>query len=110
MNIFIPLGGKGERFVKNGYTAPKPLIKIFEKTMIEYVLDNLKINEDVKVFIIYDSKLNEYNFSEFIHNKYSHINFVEVKNTKGAAETLYFGIDYILQNYQYHIFFWPFLI
>jgi CTP:phosphocholine cytidylyltransferase-like protein len=35
MNIIIPLGGRGERFSKNGYTQPKPLITIFEKSMIE---------------------------------------------------------------------------
>ena len=102
MNIFIPLGGKGERFVKKGFNTPKPLINIFEKSMIEYVLDNLSINDSIKVFIIYDYKLNDFNFSEFIRNKYLNINFVEVNNTKGAAETLYFGIEYILQNHQYH--------
>ncbi len=26
MNIIIPLGGKGERFYKEGYSQPKPLI------------------------------------------------------------------------------------
>ena len=31
MNIIIPLGGKGERFKINGFTSPKPLIKIFDK-------------------------------------------------------------------------------
>ena len=31
MNIIIPLGGKGQRFLKNGYTKPKPLIKILDK-------------------------------------------------------------------------------
>lgn len=30
MNIIIPLAGKGERFQKNGFTSPKPLIKIFQ--------------------------------------------------------------------------------
>ena len=28
MNIIIPLGGKGERFQKEGYLDPKPLIKV----------------------------------------------------------------------------------
>ena len=31
MNIIIPLGGKGERFLTQGYDKPKPLIKIFDK-------------------------------------------------------------------------------
>ena len=51
MNIIIPLGGKGERFSKNGYKQVKPLINIFDKKMIEYVLDNLNISIQDKVFI-----------------------------------------------------------
>ena len=31
MNIIIPLGGKGERFFKEGYNFPKPLIQIYDK-------------------------------------------------------------------------------
>lgn len=53
MNIIIPLGGKGERFVKEGYLQPKPLIKILNKEMIFYVLDNLELSKDDKIFIIY---------------------------------------------------------
>ena len=39
MNIIIPLGGKGERFKKEGYISPKPLIKVLDKEIIFYVLD-----------------------------------------------------------------------
>lgn len=102
MNIIIPLGGKGERFSKKGFLQPKPLIEIFDKTMIEYVIDNLTLNEEDKLFIIYDSTLNSYDFSKYILNKYPFINFVEVKETSGASETLYLGIDYIFKNYTYH--------
>jgi HAD superfamily hydrolase (TIGR01509 family) len=102
MNIIIPLGGKGERFSKNGYNQPKPLIPIFEKCMIEYVIDNLKISKEDSVFIIYNSKLDNFNFREYITTKYSYIKFVEINDTKGAVETLYIGIDYILQNYSYN--------
>lgn len=106
MNIIIPLGGKGERFSKNGYVQPKPLIPIFEKCMLEYVLDNLNISNESperdKVFIIYDSKLDMFNFKEFINNKYKFVKLIQVNNTKGAVETLFLGITYILSNYTYH--------
>ena len=102
MNIIIPLGGKGERFLKNGYTQPKPLIPIFEKVMIEYVLDNLHINNFDKVFIIYNNNLDNYNFSKHITDKYTFINLIKVNDTKGACETLLLGIDYILNNYTYY--------
>jgi NDP-sugar pyrophosphorylase family protein len=41
MNIIIPMGRKGEHFAKEGYMKPKALIDVFEKTMIETVIDNL---------------------------------------------------------------------
>jgi len=102
MNIIIPLGGKGERFLKNGYTEPKPLIKIFEKYMIEYVIDNLIIHEEDKLFIIYNKNLDNFNFSEHINKKYSFINLIKINDTKGAVETLYLGLTNILNNNSYN--------
>ena len=102
MNIIIPLGGKGERFIKNGYTKPKPLINIFEKCMIDYVLDNLYISNNDKVFIIYNKNLNNYDFDQYINTKFSFINLIKINDTKGASETLYLGIKYILNNYDYN--------
>jgi len=102
MNIIIPLGGKGERFLKNGYTQPKPLIPILDKCMIEYVLDNLTISSDDHIFIIYNEKLDNYNFSQYISKKYPFIHFIKINDTKGAVETLFIGIQYILNNYNYN--------
>jgi HAD superfamily hydrolase (TIGR01509 family) len=102
MNIIIPLGGKGERFSKMGYTQPKPLIKIFDKCMIEYVLDNLNISKDDNIFIIYNKNLEIYDFEKYVKSKYSSINFIKINDTKGAAETLFVGTDIILNNYNYH--------
>ena len=102
MNIIIPLGGKGERFINYGYIEPKPLIKIFEKCMIEYVIDNLIYSSEDKIFIIYNSKLDNYNFKEYIENKYKCINLIKINDTKGAVETLSLGIEYIMNNYNYN--------
>jgi len=99
MNIIIPLGGKGERFYKNGYKQPKPLIPIFDKCMIEYVIDNLNLSNEDRVYIIYNSKLDNYSFCEFINKKYPFINLIKIMDdTKGAVETLYIGLQNILVN------------
>jgi len=102
MNIIIPLGGKGERFSKNGYINPKPLIPIFEKCMIEYVLDNLTIKDNDKIFIIYNLNLDNFGFSQYILNKYPFVHLIKINDTKGAVETLSLGIEYILNNHTYH--------
>ena len=103
MNIIIPLGGKGERFRNEGYLLPKPLIKIFEKEIIFYVLDNLSLNKDDNIFIIYSQELTEYNFEEIILSKYPNVNLIGLnKQTKGAAETLFIGIKEIIHKHKYH--------
>jgi beta-phosphoglucomutase len=102
MNIIIPLGGKGERFIKEGYTEPKALIKIFEKRMIQYVIDNISIGGDDKVFMIYNNYLDKFSFSDFITKTYPFIKLIRLENnTSGASETLSIGIQYILEHYQY---------
>ena len=37
MNIIIPLGGKGERFQKEGYKEPKPLKLLIRDSLLVYV-------------------------------------------------------------------------
>jgi HAD superfamily hydrolase (TIGR01509 family) len=102
MNIIIPIGGKGERFSKQGYNEPKPLISIMDKLMIEYVLDNLTIREDDQVFILYNHNLEKYNFKNFISDKYKQIIVISIPDTKGAVETLRIGLDIILERFEHH--------
>jgi beta-phosphoglucomutase-like phosphatase (HAD superfamily)/molybdopterin-guanine dinucleotide biosynthesis protein A len=103
MNIIIPLGGKGERFKNEGYLLPKALIKIFDKEIIFYVLDNLSLNEDDNIFIIYNNELSDYNFEEIILNKYPNMNLIKLnKQTKGATETLFVGINEIINNFKHN--------
>ena len=99
MNIIIPIGGRGERFKNEGYIKSKPMIEIFEKSMISYVLGNLNINETDTLYIIYNTKLEKDNFVQVIKNSYPFINLIALsKDTRGAAETLYLGLRNIINN------------
>jgi len=91
INIIIPLGGKGERFVQCGYTVPKALISIFNKPMIFHVLDNLCIQPLDNVIIVYHHTLD---IEQLIHSKYPFIHLVKLdKQTSGASETVKIGIS-----------------
>ena len=95
MNIIIPIGGKGERFLNCGYKEKKPLINILGKPMIYYVLDNLQITPDDKVFIIYYD-IDDSVFKNIILEKYPYINFIKINfQTRGAAETIVEGLKKI---------------
>lgn len=101
MNIIIPLCGIGDRFLKAGYKQPKPLIDVFEKKMIHHVLDSLVLEENDTIFIVYHTSLDAYNFRDIVDYDTSHTNihYIPINyRTQGAAETVLFGIQYILQN------------
>ena len=89
MIIIIPLGGIGKRFSDLGYTEPKPLIKANGKEIIFWVLDNLKIQKEDKLFIVYNNLLEKYNFERVVNYKNNRINFLKLKkNTRGPVETI----------------------
>jgi HAD superfamily hydrolase (TIGR01509 family) len=103
MNIIIPLCGIGKRFTDAGFTKPKPLIDIFDKTLIIKVIECLKLDSEDKIFIIYHESLNEFNFCDIILTKHPFIELVPIKKrTLGAAETVLFGIEYILEKKDYN--------
>ncbi len=56
LNIVIPMAGEGSRFLKEGYSLPKPFIDIEGKMMIERVLDGLKYNNSTKYTLIIQEK------------------------------------------------------
>ena len=82
MNIVIPMAGRGERFTKEGFVKPKPLIEINNKTMIEYALDSLNLDGRY-IFIVYKYS------DESINTKLINI----LNKTKPGCEII--QIDYI---------------
>lgn len=90
MNIIIPLGGKGERFVNNGFVVPKALIPIYGKPMIFHVIDNLVTHPEDNIIIVYNNSLDEHNFASRVQDKYPRIKLVRLsKQTSGAASKRY---------------------
>jgi HAD superfamily hydrolase (TIGR01509 family) len=102
MNIIIPLAGLGERFQKEGYTVPKPLIPVLGKPILFYVLDNVRLQPEDKVYILYNSSLKDHNFTEIVSERYPHVHLIEMPSTRGAAETIQLGIERILEGYSPH--------
>lgn len=49
MNILVLMAGRGQRFVKEGYTKPKPLIEVNGKTILQWTTESCPyINHDGK--------------------------------------------------------------
>lgn len=92
INIVIPMAGIGSRFLKAGYSVPKPFINIEGKTMIERVLDNLlSFNfSQVKVYLIALKEHIETRKDDIRKIKANYnVEFVPISNfTDGAACTV----------------------
>jgi beta-phosphoglucomutase-like phosphatase (HAD superfamily)/choline kinase len=96
MNIIIPLCGRGERF-KVKTNLIKPLIPVFEKEIIFYILDNIYQSKiEKEIYIIINKNTNNTNIINLINSKYPEIKFIDIINeTRGAIETVLLGINNI---------------
>lgn len=65
MKIIVPMAGLGDRFISKGYTEPKPLIKVNNKMIIEYIIDMFP-NEDDYIFICNEIHIKDTNMSEIL--------------------------------------------
>jgi beta-phosphoglucomutase len=104
MNIIIPIGGRGERFLKT-HKHPKPLIPIYGTPMIQYVLDHLitmnqldtNTQSDYRIYIIHKSNIDIcINTSKYDSDNSGNVFYIPIsQDTKGAAETVMYGLKYI---------------
>lgn len=93
MNIIIPLGGLGSRFLETGYRLPKPLINLMLKPILFWLLDCLSVSRTDHVIIVCNKRLKQYRFKELIHKTYKNITVLYLDHdTRGAAETVLHGL------------------
>lgn len=92
MNIVITMAGLGSRFKKAGYTQPKYMIEVHEKTLFDWSMESLVgFNDGNEKYIFIVRK--EDNSSDFIKNKMSkrginNIEIIELDSlTDGQATT-----------------------
>ncbi|WP_440113304.1 glycosyltransferase family 2 protein [Paenibacillus sp. QZ-Y1] len=99
MNIVITMGGMGSRFFKAGYTLPKYMIEVKNKTLFEWSiisLRNFKIDNNKFIFIV----KKEDNAVEFILEKCKYIgidmpDIIEIGAlTDGQATTAMLAKEY----------------
>jgi dTDP-glucose pyrophosphorylase len=89
LNVVIPMAGAGSRFVKAGYKKPKPFIDVYGKTMIERVLDNLKMDDARFILVARAQHLfSERDSVELIRRRYNCEVIGIDKLTEGAACTI----------------------
>jgi dTDP-glucose pyrophosphorylase len=97
INIVIPMAGAGSRFVKQGFSDPKPLININGVPMIRLVIENLrpKFNHQF-IFICQQSHLESYQLADKLNQWAPNSIIISINEiTEGAACTVLKAQKYI---------------
>jgi NDP-sugar pyrophosphorylase family protein len=100
MNIVIPMAGLGSRFQKVGVKAPKPLIEVLGKTLIEYSVKSFDV-EGRFIFITREFDDPEHNKTLSALLKKLRPESIEIRTktpTSGATETALLASTYIDNN------------
>ena len=98
LNIVIPMAGEGSRFMKSDYTFPKPLIEVWQKPMIQVVLESLGLKGNY-IFLVRKEHLEKYNLKNFLNVIAPNCKVVVVDRlTEGAACTVLLASNYINNN------------
>ena len=88
--ILMPMAGKGERFKKEGFETPKPLLKINTSEMFSESLKSWPVSKKSKKIIALNKKVSKL----LDKKKYKNIEFMTLnKNTEGQAETVSIMLD-----------------
>lgn len=88
--LIVPMAGKGQRFVDEGYIFPKPLIEVNGKLMVEYVLENFENISDLKyLFIVLKEHNDEFAIAEVMKRLVPNAQVKILDEvTQGAAQTV----------------------
>ena len=95
MKVLIPMAGTGNRFVEKGYRDPKPLIKVNNKRIIEYILEMFDEDDDI-FFICNKTHLMETDMSEILLKLRPDATVLEINNhKKGPIYTIMPFLDIV---------------
>jgi HAD superfamily hydrolase (TIGR01509 family) len=95
INVVIPMAGNGSRFASVGYKHPKPLIDVFGRPMISWVIQNIGIDAHY-IFICKKDHYDHYHLDSLLHSLVPKCTIIQLdKTTEGAACTVLTAKDII---------------
>ena len=98
MKVIIPLAGKGTRLRPHTYVTPKPLIKVGGKTVMSYILDDLRelgVTEGVFITGYLKDKIEAYMKAEYPD---FHVQYVEQEVQNGTAGAIALAEPYVQED------------
>lgn len=96
--LVLPLAGRGNRFLKDGYGKPKPLINVDDKPMIVRAVNCLP-KSDKSIFICLNEHIQEYGIDKTLSEEYPNCDIIGLNQvTEGQACTCEIGITHFNVN------------
>lgn len=71
INLLIPIAGKAQRFIDEGYTAPKPFIMVGDKHMIDLSLDSIDLSDCRLIFVVREDHIRSHSIDRILKEKYA---------------------------------------
>lgn len=98
MNIVLPIAGRAQRFLDDGYLMPKPLIMAKDKHIIDWAISSIKNYQNHKlIFIVRQDHIYNFGIDKVLREKFDeNIEIVVVDRvTEGALCTCLLASKYI---------------
>ena len=96
-NLLLPIAGKAQRFLDEGYTMPKPLIMSKDKHIIDWSMDSFDTNDCNVIFAVRLEHINNFSIDDILRRKFGNdIKIVVVDRvTDGSVSTCLLAKDLI---------------
>jgi len=95
--LLVPIAGKGQRFVDDGFHMPKPLIMVDDKHIIDWSFLSINKDEYDIVFVVRKEHIYNFGMDTILRNKFGEdIKIVETdKITSGTVASCLLAKDFI---------------
>ncbi|NBP01756.1 MAG: hypothetical protein EBU90_16790 [Proteobacteria bacterium] len=95
--LLIPMAGIGKRFLDNGWTIPKQLIQVGDKTMIEWSMSCIDHKDCEKIFIVRRDQVDNYQIDSFLQQKFGSDSTIIISETEtqGTVSSCLLAKDHI---------------
>ena len=96
-NLLLPIAGRAQRFINEGYTMPKPLIMSKDKHIIDWSMSSIDTSECNIIFAVRLEHINNFSIDDILKSKFGEdITIVVIDRvTDGSVSTCLLAKDYI---------------
>jgi len=96
-NLLLPIAGRAQRFINEGYTMPKPLIMSKDKHIIDWSMDSVDLSECKVIFAVRLEHINNFSIDDILRKKFGDdIEIVVIDRvTDGSVSTCLLAKEHI---------------